>query len=114
MIQKFHSWVFTRKKENTNLKRYMQPYVRTLVSKVLFLLFHILSRFVIAFLLSSKRLLISWLQLPSSVILEPKKRKSVTVSAFPPSICHEGMGPVDVILALDEDLITGKLTHGTS
>ena len=59
MIQKFHSWVFIRKKENTNLKRYMQPYVRTLVSKVLFLLFNILSRFVIAFLLSSKRLLIS-------------------------------------------------------
>ena len=51
-----------------------------------------LSRFVIAFLLRSKNLLISWLQSPSTVILEPKKIKSVTVSTFSPSICHEVMG----------------------
>ena len=55
------------------------------------LLFNMLSRFVIAFLSRSKRLLISWLQSPSAVILEPKKRKSVTVSIVSPSICHEVM-----------------------
>ena len=49
----------------------------------------ILSRFVIAFLPRSKRLLISWLQLLSAVILEPKKIKSVTASTFPPSVCYE-------------------------
>ena len=48
--------------------------------------------FVIAFLPRSKRLLISWLQLPSAVILKPKKIKSVTVSIVSPSICHEVMG----------------------
>ena len=58
-------------------------------------LFNTLSRFVIAFLSWSKRLLISWLQSPSAVILEPKKIKSVTVS---PSICHEVMGPDAMIL----------------
>ena len=57
-----------------------------------------LSRMVIAFLTRSKHLLISWLQSPSSVILEPKKRKSLTVSTFPPSICHEVMGPDAMIL----------------
>ena len=57
-----------------------------------------LSRFVIAFLLRSKCLLISWLQSPSTVILEPKKIKSVTVSIISPSICHEMMGPDAVIL----------------
>ena len=51
-----------------------------------------LSRLVITFLPRSKRLLISWLQSPSTVILEPKKRKSMTVSIFSPSICHEVMG----------------------
>ena len=50
-----------------------------------------LLRFVIAFLPRSKHLLISWLQSQSSVILEPKKSKSITVSIFPPSICHEAM-----------------------
>ena len=63
----------------------------TFVSKVVSLLFHTLSRFVIAFLPRSKCLLISWLQALYSVILEPKKRKSVT-STFSPSICHEVMG----------------------
>ena len=56
------------------------------------LLFSMLSRFVIAFLPRSKHLLISWLQLPSAVILEPKKMKSVTVSIVSPSICHEVIG----------------------
>ena len=63
---------------------------RTFVSKVMSLLFNMLTRFVMAFLPRTKRLLISWLQSPSAVILEPKKIKSDTVS---PSICHEVMGP---------------------
>ena len=64
----------------------------TFLSKVMYLLFNMLSRFVIAFLPMSKCLLISWLQSPSAVILEPKKIKSVTVSIVSPSICHEVMG----------------------
>ena len=62
----------------------------TFVGKVMSLLFNKLSRLVLPFLPRSKRLLISWLQSPSVVILEPPKIKSVTVS---PSICHEMMGP---------------------
>ena len=57
------------------------------------LLFNVLSRVVIAFLPRSKRLLISWLQSPSAVILEPRKIKAVTVSTVSPSIYHEVMGP---------------------
>ena len=57
------------------------------------LLFNMLSGLVITFLPRSKRLLISWLQSPSAVILELKKIKSVTVSTVAPSICHEVMGP---------------------
>ena len=64
------------------------------------LLFNMLSRFVIAFLPRSKHLLILWLQSLSAVILKPKKIKSVTVSNFPPSICHEVMGLDDMILVL--------------
>ena len=64
----------------------------TFVSKIMSLLFNMLSRFVIAFLPRNKRLLISWPQLLSSVILEPKKIKSVTVSIVSPSICDEVMG----------------------
>ena len=60
---------------------------------VMSLLFNTLSRFVIAFLPRSSHLLISRLQSPSAVILEPKKRKSVTASTFSPSICHEVVGP---------------------
>ena len=67
----------------------------TLVSKVMSLLLNMLSRLVITFLPSSKRLLISWLQSPSAVILEPPKIKSDTVST---SICHEAMGPDAMIL----------------
>ena len=64
----------------------------TFVSEVTSLLFNMLSRFVIAFLPRRKRLLISWLQLPSAVILEHKKIKSVTVSIVSPSVCHEVLG----------------------
>ena len=70
----------------------------TFVSKVMSLLFNILSRLVIAFLPRNKHLLISWLQSPSAVILEPKKIKSLTVSIVSPSICHEVMGPNAMIL----------------
>ena len=62
------------------------------------LLFNMLSRLVIAFLPRSKRLLISWLQSPSAVILEPPKIKSVNVSIASPSICYEVMGPDAMIL----------------
>ena len=72
--------------------------VWTFVSKVMSLLFNMLSRFVVAFLPRSKCLLISWLQSPSAEILEPKKMKSVTVSIVSPSICQEVMGPDAVIL----------------
>ena len=65
---------------------------RTFVGKVMSLLFNMPSRFFIAFLPRSKCLLISWLQSPSAVILEPKKIKSVTVSIVSPCICHEVMG----------------------
>ena len=66
---------------------------QTFVDKVMSVLFNVLSRFVIAFLPRSKRLLISWLLSQSAVILEPKKIKFVTVSIVSPSICHEVMGP---------------------
>ena len=65
---------------------------RTFVGKVMCLLFNMLSRLVLAFLPRSKCLLISWLQSPSAMILEPKKIKSVTVSIVSPSIFHEVMG----------------------
>ena len=63
------------------------------VGKVTSLLFNTLSSSAITFLPRSKHLLISWLQSPSAVILEPKKIKSVSVSIVSPSICHEVMGP---------------------
>ena len=66
--------------------------IQTFVDKVMSLLFNMLSRLVIAFLLRSKCLLISWLQSPSAVILEPQKIKSVTVFIISPSICHDVMG----------------------
>ena len=66
---------------------------RTFVGKVMSLLFNVLSMLVITFLPRSKCHLISWLQSPSAVILEPQKIKSVTVSTVSPSICHEVMGP---------------------
>ena len=66
----------------------------TFVDKVMSLLFNMLSSLIITFFLRSKRLLISWLQSPSAVILEPPKIKSDTVSTVSPSISHEVMGPV--------------------
>ena len=71
---------------------------RTFVGKVITLLFNILSRLVITFLPKSKHLLISWLQSPFAVILEPQKIKSDTVSTVSPSISYEVMGPDAVIL----------------
>ena len=71
---------------------------QTFVDKVMSLLFNMLSRLVITFLPRSKRLLISWLQSPSAVILEPPKIKSTTVSSVSPSISHEVMGPDAMIL----------------
>ena len=83
-----------------------QPYMTTGKTRaltkrpllVMSLLFNMLSRLVISFLPRSKHLLISWLQPPSAVILEPKKMKSITVSIVSPSICHEVMGPDAMIL----------------
>ena len=72
----------------------------TFVGQMISLLFSRLSRFVITFLPRSKHLLISWLQSPSTVTLEPKKVKSATVSTFSPSICHEVIGPDAMILVL--------------
>ena len=71
---------------------------QTFVSKVISLLFNILSRLVITFLLRSKHLLISWLQSPSAVILEPKKMKSVTTSICSPDTWHEVIGLDAMIL----------------
>ena len=71
---------------------------QTFVGNVMYLLFNMLSRLVIAFLPRSKHLLMLWLQSPSAVILEPKKIKSVTVSSVSPSICHEVIGLDAVIL----------------
>ena len=71
---------------------------RTFVDKIMSLLFNMLSRLVITFLPRSKCLLISWMQSPSAVILEPRKIKSDTVSTVSPSISHEVMGPDATIL----------------
>ena len=85
MVQLSHPCMTTRK--TIALTR------RTFVGKEMSLLFNMLSRLVITFFPSSKRLLISWLQSPSAVILEPPKIKSVTISTVSPSICLEVMGP---------------------
>ena len=81
IVQLSHPYMTTRK--TIALTRW------TFVGKVTSLLFNMLSRLVIAFLPRSTRLLISWLQSPSAVILEPPKIKSLTVSTISPSICHE-------------------------
>ena len=70
----------------------------TFVVKVMSLLFNMLFRLVIAFLPRSKHLLISWLQSPSTVILEPNNMKSVIVFIASPSICHEVREPDAMIL----------------
>ena len=85
MVQLSHPYVITGK--TIALTR------QTFVSKVISLLFNMLSKFIRAFLPRSKHLLISWLQSPSAVILGPRKIKSDTVSTVSPSICHEVMGP---------------------
>ena len=82
MVQLSHLYVTTAK--TIALTMVCQ---QAFVSKVMSLLFNIVSRSVIAFLLKSNHLSISWLQSPSSVILEPKKLKSVTVYTVNPSIC---------------------------
>ena len=81
MVQLSHPYITTQK--TIALTR------QTFVGKVMSLLFNMLFRLVIAFLPRSKYLLISWLQSPSAVILEPKERNSVAVSIASPSICHE-------------------------
>ena len=90
MVQLSHPYMTTGK--NTALT------IRTFVGKVMSLLFSRLSRFVTAFLPRNKRLLISWLQLLSAVILEPRKIKSVPTSTFCPSFCHEVMELDAIIL----------------
>ena len=70
----------------------------TFVGKVISLLFNVLSRLVITFLPRNKWFLISWLQSPSAMILEPKNIKSITVSIVYPSVWHEAMGPDAMIL----------------
>ena len=85
IIQLSHSYMNTGK--TIALTRW------TFLGKVISLLLNMLSRLVITFLPRSKHLLISWLQSPSAVILEPKTIKSLTVSIVSPSICHEVMGP---------------------
>ena len=90
MVQLSHPYVTTGK--TIALTRW------TFVGRVMSVLFHMLSRFVIAFLPRSKHLLISWLQSPSAVILEPQKIKSASVSTVSPFICHEVMGPDAMIL----------------
>ena len=90
MVQFSHSYMTTEKT--------IALTIWTFVGKVMSLLFNMLSRLVIAFLPRSERLLISWLQSTSAVILDPKKIKSVTISIVSPSICHEVMGLDAVIL----------------
>ena len=76
---------------------------QTFVGKVMSLLFNMLSRLVLTFLPRSKHFLISWLQSPSAVTLEPQKIKSDTVSIVSPSICHEVMGPDAIICFLNAE-----------
>ena len=89
-VQK-HQFFGTQLSSQSNSHLYMTTgKTIAFVGKVMSLLFNMLSRLVITFLPRSKRLLISWLQSPSAVILEPKKIKSATVSTVFPSICHTG------------------------
>ena len=86
---------------------------QTFVSKVMSLLFNMLSRLVIAFLPRNKSLLISLLQSPSSVILESKKIKSLTVFILSPYICHEVMGLEAMILTFSECWVLSQLFHSS-
>ena len=101
LLQHHHSKASIRQCSAFFIVQHSHPYVTTgktigltrwtFVGKVMSLLFNMLSRFVIAFLPRSKHLLISWLQSPSALILEPKKIKCVTTSNFSPSIHYEVM-----------------------
>ena len=90
MVQLSHPYMITGK--TLTLTRWI------FVGKVMFLLFNMLSRLVMAFLTRSKCFLISWLQSPYAGILQPRKIKSVTVSIVSPSVCHEVMEPDAMIL----------------
>ena len=85
----------------------------TFVGRVMSLFFNTLSRLVIAFLPRNKRLLISWLQSPSTVILGPKKIKSFTASIVSPSMCHEVMG-LDFMILVFECGVSRQLFHSLS
>ena len=102
MVQSSHPYMTARK--TIALTR------STFVGKVMSLLFNMLSRFVIAFLPRSNYHLISWLQSPSAVILEPKIIKSVTVYFASASICHEVMG-LDVMVFVFECWVLSQLFH---
>ena len=90
MVQLSHPYMTTGKT--------LTSIIRTFVSQEMSLLCNMWPRLTIAFLAQRKRFLISWLQSLFTVILEPKKIKSVSASTFPPSICHEVMGPDAMIL----------------
>ena len=90
LVQLSHPYMTTGK--TTTLTRH------TFVGKVMSQLFNMLPRLVITFFPRSKHLLISWLQSPSAVILEPPKIKSATVSIVSPSVCHQVLGPDAMIL----------------
>ena len=92
MVQISHQYMTTRKT--------IALTIWTFVGKQVSLLSNILSRFVITFPPRSKHLLISWLQSPSAVILEPKKIKAVTVCLVSPSVCRDVIGPDGMILVL--------------
>ena len=102
MVQLLHLYITTGKT--------IALTVQNFVGKVIPLLFNMLSRLFIAFFPRSEHLLISWLQSPSVVILEPKKRKSVTDSIFSPSICHEVMEP-DTMILVTECWALSQLFH---
>ena len=102
IVQLSHSYMTIRK--TIALTR------QTFVGKVISLLFNMLSRLIIAFLLRRKRLLTSWLRSPSAVILEPKKIKSVTFSIVSPCICHEVLGPDVMMLVLNVEFYVNFFT----
>ena len=104
MVQHLHSYMTTGK--NIALFRWIFD------GKVMSLVFNILSRFVIVFLPKSKFTLISWLHSPSTVILEPKKRKSVSTSTFSPSIYHE-VKYLDTVILFFWMSILIKFFHST-
>ena len=93
MVQLWHPYMTARKTVALTMQ--------TFVSKVVSLLFNMLSRLVVVFLPKSKHLLILWLQSPSAVILESKKIKSVIVSLLSPSMSYEMMGPDAMIFIFE-------------